>query len=338
MPSKGSVHVAVLFADFPNANAGWSTETMFSRSIPEAKKYLEEMSYYTLDLQFKPLNKWLRMSGIHESYSFLSFDEHLRFMREAVTLADPDFDFSEIDSVIVIAHEKADSFSWSPAFTPADSYFGISADGNVITNGVTRGVDWTGFSPYVIAHEMGHTLGLADLYEIGVPSPQQHANVGNFGIMGLIVPHAGASRYGSMDPLNGNEMLAWHRWQLGWIEDSEVFCSTSSLSSIEVVPLTENAGTRMLVVPVDSSRVIVAENRISEGYDRNLPIGGILVYSVDTRIDTGRGSIKVQGDYVGDWPNSSVFLQLGEQITVEGHEISITSKVGLNYFMEVSTP
>ena len=214
----------------------------------------------------------------------------------------------------------------------------MSADGNVITNGVTRGVDWFDFSPYVIAHEMSHTMGLPDTYEIGATSPALHAHVGNFGIMGLIVPHTGGSILGSLDPLNGNEMLAWHRWQLGWVEDSEVFCATSSTTSIEFGPLTKNLGSRMLVMPVDSSRVLVAENRASDGYDQNLLTGGVLVYSVDTRIDTGKGPIKVQGDFSGDWPDSSILLQPEEKITDAGYEIFITSKVGNNYFIEISTP
>ena len=54
--------------------------------------------------------------------------------------------------------------------------FGLSADGNVVTNGVTRGVDWANFPANVIAHEMSHTMGLPDTYEIGAASPALHAN------------------------------------------------------------------------------------------------------------------------------------------------------------------
>ena len=133
-------------------------------------------------------------------------------------------------------------------------------------------------------------------------------------------------------------MLAWHRWQLGWIEDSEVFCATSSTTSIKLGPLTKNLDSRMLVMPVDSSRVLVAENRAIDGYDQNLLTGGILVYSVDVRIAPGKAPIRVQGDYSGDWPDSSVLLQPGEKITVTGYEISVNSKVGNDYFIEISTP
>ena len=66
--------------------------------------------------------------------------------------------------------------------------------------------------------------------------------------------------------------------------------------------------------------------------------GGILVYSVDVRIAPGKAPIRVQGDYSGDWPDSSVLLQPGEKITVTGYEISVTSKVGNDYFIEISTP
>ena len=330
---NGGPRAAVLFVDFPNANAVNSTESVFSEGMQEGIDSVAP----DFDLQFEPLHKWLRMSGEHESYDWLSSDDYLRFMQEAVDLADPDFDFSEIDSVIVIADEKADSFTFSPAFTPTDSYFALTADGNVITNGVARAADWANFPAEVIAHEMSHTMGLPDTYEIGtVVAAEQHQHVGNFGIMGQIAP-LDFNTYLS-DRFKGNEMLAWHRWQLGWIEDSEVFCATSSTTSIKLGPLTKNLGSRMLVMPVDSSRVLVAENRAIDGYDQNLLTGGILVYSVDVRIASGKGPIRVQGDYSGDWPDSSVLLQPGEKITVTGYEISVTSKVGNDYFIEISTP
>jgi len=330
---NGGPRAAVLFVDFPNANAVNSTESVFSEGMQDGI----DSGAPDFDLQFEPLHKWLRMSGEHESYDWLLFDDYLRFMQEAVDLADPDFDFSEIDSVAVIADEKALSFPSILAFSPDAVISGLlPADGNQITNGVTRGPDYGHYSAEVISHEMSHTMGLPDTYEIGATNPAQHQHVGNFGIMGQIEPMD--FNRSLSDRFKGNEMLAWHRWQLGWIEDSEVFCATSSTTSIEVGPLTKNLGSRMLVMPVDSSRVLVAENRSSDGYDQNLLTGGILVYSVDERIATGKGPIKVQGDYSGDWADSSVLLQPGEKITVTGYEISVTSKVGNNYFIEISTP
>ena len=342
MSSTGSPRVAVLFVDFPNVNAVNSTESVFSKHIPGAENYLETMSSGKLDLQFEPLHKWLRMSGELESYDqfeWLSAESQARFMQEAVDLADPDFDFSEIDSVIVIADEKALSFpsivGFSPEPVPVISGL-LPVDGNVIRNGVLRGADYGDYSAEAISHEMGHIMGLPDTYEVVDISTAYHTHVGNFGIMGQIVPMD--FNRSLSDRFKGNEMLAWHRWQLGWIEDSEVFCATSSTTSIKLGPLTKNLGSRMLAMPVDSSRVLVAENRAIDGYDQNLSTGGILVYSVDERIATGKGPIKVQGDYSADWPDSSVLLQPGEKITVAGYEISVTSKVGNNYFIEISTP
>ena len=342
MSSTGSPRVAVLFVDFPNVNAVNSTESVFSKQIPGAENYLETMSSGKLDLQFEPLHKWLRMSGELESYdqfAWSSGETQARFMQEAVDLADPDFDFSEIDSVIVIADEKALSFPSIVGFSP-EPVTVISGllpvDGNVIRNGVLRGTDYGDYSAEAISHEMSHIMGLPDTYEVVDISTAYHTYVGNFGIMGQIIPMDFNSSLS--DRFKGNEMLAWHRWQLGWIEDSEVFCATSSTTSIKLGPLTKNLGSRMLAMPVDSSRVLVAENRAIDGYDQNLSTGGILVYSVDERIATGKGPIKVQGDYSGDWPDSSVLLQPGKKITVAGYEISVTSKVGNSYFIGIDIP
>ena len=340
---NGGPRAAVLFVDFPNANAVNSTESVFSEGMQEGIDSVAP----DFDLQFEPLHKWLRMSGEHESYDWLLSDDYLRFMQEAVDLADPDFDFSEIDSVIVIADEKALSFPSIVAISPDAVISGLlPADGNQITNGVLLDAD-NGNGDHaaeVMSHEMSHTMGLPEAYEVVDISTANssfsanHTHVGNFGIMGLPWPQTGGLASGSQDRFKGNEMLAWHRWQLGWIEDSEVFCATSSTTSIEVGPLTKNLGSRMLVIPVDSSRVLVAENRASDGYDQNLLTGGILVYSVDVRIASGKGPIRVQGDYSGDWPDSSVLLQPGEKITVAGYEISVTSKVHNSYFLEISIP
>ncbi|MBJ27919.1 MAG: hypothetical protein CL776_03880, partial [Chloroflexi bacterium] len=143
MSSTGSPRVAVLFVDFPDVNAVNSTESVFSKSIPGAEYYLETMSSGKLDLQFEPLHKWLRMSGELESYDQFEWspaENQAQFIQEAVDLADPDFDFSEIDSVIIIVDENALSIPLSSAFVPGEqgTNRSLSADGNVIRNGGPR--------------------------------------------------------------------------------------------------------------------------------------------------------------------------------------------------------
>ena len=183
---NGGPRAAVLFVDFPNANAVNSTESVFSEGIQEGV----DLAVPDFDLQFEPLHKWLRMSGEHESYDWLLFDDYLRFMQEAVDLADPDFDFSEIDLVVVIADEKALSFPSIVAISPDAVISGLlPADGNQITNGVLRGTDNGDYSAEVIAHEMSHNMGLPDTYDVEEGgSLLSHQYVGNFGIMGHIVP------------------------------------------------------------------------------------------------------------------------------------------------------
>lgn len=331
--------MAVLFADFPDAAGSQTTESLYDLNVPGAEEYLERMSGGALDLQFEPLHRWLRMSGQHASYGFsgsgqtgaaLTFLDHLGYIQEAIGVADPDFDFAGISSVLVIADPNADSMH-SPAFTPNSAFWGVRADGEFITSAVTRGGDWYGVgtieaSPYVVAHEMGHALGLSDLYEIGAPHPALHEPVGNFGIMGLIVGRAGGSLGGQMDPLVGNEMLAWHRWQLGWLADERVACIDAAQASLDLSPMASSTGIGAAVVPVGEFKVVVVENRRRVGYDLHLQQEGVLVYTIDTTRLTGSAPIVVQGSYSGDWPDSAVLLQPGESIVVEGLSISVVSR------------
>jgi M6 family metalloprotease-like protein len=348
MPSQGIVRVAVLFVDFPDAVSVQTTEELFGTNVPWAEAYLEAMSFGDLDLQFEPLHTWLRMSETHGAYGFsgasqsgiiMTFEDHRAYIQKAVALADPDFDFEGIDSVLIIADPKADSMH-SPAFVPDDPYWGVTADGQLITSGVTRGGDYydLGQSGYTVAHEMGHTLGLSDLYEIGTPFPLLHRFVGNFGIMGLLVPRVGGLALGQEDPLRGSEMLAWHRWQLGWVESPQVACVTTFPGSVLLSPVANETGIKAAIVPVNGTNAIVVENRQQVGYDLNLAAEGVLVYTVDTTMFTGTGAIVVQGSFSGDWPDSSVLLQPGETLTVEGYDVSVISALGEDYLLEISAP
>ncbi len=63
-------------------------------------------------------------------------------------------------------------------------------------------------------HESGHTMGLPDLYAYQYDPANyddQHRFVGGFGLMGYIDG-------------NAPEFFAFERWQLGWLEDSQIIC------------------------------------------------------------------------------------------------------------------
>ena len=77
------------------------------------------------------------------------------------------------------------------------------------------------------------------------------------------------------------------------------------------------------MVRIQEHKVVVIESRKRIGFDRNLGQEGVLVYTVDTTRPTGAGPIAVQGEYPGVWPDSSVLLQMGEQLVVEEYTVTL---------------
>jgi hypothetical protein len=78
-------------------------------------------------------------------------------------------------------------------------------------------------------------------------------------------------------------------------------------------------------MPLSESKAAVVEVRRAEGIDANIVKPGVLVYTVDTSLTSGKGAIKV-------YPNSADdprFLQstraAGESVSVEGLKIEVVS-------------
>ena len=158
--------MAVLFLDFPDARARHTTRQEAELGLPYIKRYLETASYGRIETEFTPLHRWLRAAHSYRSYR-RNFSvpgnsaNPLDPDAEAVRLADPEFDFTDHDAVMVVL---------------PSSHFGNGlATGSIRTEegtlarvrinflsvaGPRQPLEWG----LVAAHELAHMLGLLDLY------------------------------------------------------------------------------------------------------------------------------------------------------------------------------
>ena len=135
-----------------------------------------------------------------------------------------------------------------------------------------------------IAHELGHVLGLPDLYDRsrGVEPEHRHWVVGCWSLMA-----AGSWGCGTDDRVNWvrpTHMGAWEKIQLGWLSEIEEaapaliqeFTLTPVLSSRHVLKIPLESGE-----PVDTNEYLLVEYRAKEGFDVDIPASGVLIYHVD---------------------------------------------------------
>ncbi len=375
-PAVGTVKVAVLFVDFPDAPATHTTHEEAQLGLPYAKKYLETVSYTKLKPEFVPLHQWLRAENNYSHYLEESVigDRSIggSVDEEAVRLADSEFDFTDFDAVMLVM--------------PSSHFGGGNAGERVSTEEGTIGritrinnkpVDqpraprqWGSSG----AHELVHNLGLSDLYPYAAnhhrpPYPPAGVWVETeFGLMGLdayfhaseddprlayrVLFPSGRRSTGYTHRLEAAEMLAWSRWQLGWLEPDQIHCLTQleTETTITISPVAFPGNEpAMIAIPVSETEVIVIESRRKLGYDagreHQWPDGaqttfpalyeeGVLVYTVNASLDSGELPLKVAGDPGNGHLDHSPILTQGQSVTIGDYTITIKTS---NYYTDIIT-
>ena len=343
LASTGTLRVAVLFVDFPNAIAPYSTLDEADRSLGFIEGFLEASSYGRLDIELRPHHRWLRARHDYDHYlhgsSLGSQSLQLGIAEEAARIADPDFDFSGVDALMVV-HPSV--------------YFGgggtgqeriETQEGEVQTllintfrvEGRPSAQQWGD----VAAHELVHNLGLADLYPYDARRHEPHVGAGDrtwflteFGPMGLRA-YGPSGRAGYREAI---EMLAWSRWQLGWLDEAQIRCIEEPIATVTLSPVADPGdGIAMAAVPLSDTEVIVIESRRSLGYDSGALLDeGVLVYTVDAMISSGLLPMKLAGDpgnaHFDDYP----LLRVGESVTVRGYTITVDTDDGNTHTVTVT--
>ena len=336
--TTGRLRVAVLFVDFGDAIGINSAQQESLKGLPYMRQFLESSSYRRLRIESVPLFQWLRAQHGYQHYlrsSVFGLEDIQRGIdREAVRLADPHFDFSGIDALMIVmpsAHFRGGN---------ATGYV-ETAEGRVSTLRVNTfpGAGRVDVG-YVMAHELAHNLGLADLYSYkGSPytsyrrpappadgRPWRWVELGLMGLSSWVPTERVAA-----GEIEAAEMLAWSRWQLGWLGDDQVRCVRELDATVELSPVADPGdGIAMAAVPLSTDEVIVVESRRRIGYDKRAAWGegAVVVYTVDAWVRSGELPIRLAADAGRGYTSESPILTEGESVTVRGYTITVTADDG----------
>ncbi|MDQ1006535.1 M6 family metalloprotease-like protein [Streptomyces sp. V4I23] len=279
---SGTIRVAMIFVDFPDAPAT-ETPAQDAAQITPGADWLWNASYGKAWLAITQHQRWVRMPRVSTDYGYargLTHEAHEAYVKDAVTAADPYVDFSQYAMVYVVPTRNASAISFTPTYVYDPGTAGVVADGSRIKWAVTFGQDMWHWGRKLVAHETGHTFGLPDLYAFDAGA-DAHRFVGGWDVMGLV---GGA----------GPQYFAWHSWKLGWTRDSQVVCRASAGSDTVYLTAVEyGSGTKMAVVRTSSTTAYVVESRRGVQADTAVCSTGALIYRIDTSVRTGEGPIRV---------------------------------------------
>ena len=307
--STGVFKVAVLFADFPDARASDNDKADIHRNLAESERYLETISGGRLDVQFSHHPGWITAQKDWREYA----EEDALGNPDAVSdsiVAEAalgarrlsGFDGTAYDSLMVVLPRSRFGGGQANTGHSIGGAAGVSRwslinnqENNQAPTG-SRDRNWW----FTAAHELVHNLGLADLYPYDAdvrdtpdPPGDKHWVRFEVGLMGLEVnfparpdaypytvdwpaTYVDQTDYDRL--LQAREMLAWSRWQLGWLDEGRVVCLGSPTDvTVELTPAASAGGIAMVAIPhhADDRLVIVVESRRPVRYDRRETVDGV---------------------------------------------------------------
>ncbi|NBM19249.1 M6 family metalloprotease domain-containing protein [Streptomyces sp. GC420] len=294
--SKGRVRALNLMIDFPDAPGVGPALGRLAEFFPQTAKWFATSSYGRLDYHAEaPVKDWLRMPMTFEAYGIdrgAPFEPGYRWLlQDIVDAADPEVDFDDYDLVNVLVTPNAGPSALDTVLsvTFSDNAEAPAADGVTLANTsfiYSRQDDGSGSysrTGYrVLPHENGHVFGLPDLY-----TAHGGGAVGHWDIM-------------SEDWGANNDLLGWHKWKLGWLTDGQIACAADKgVTEHRLAPLAgRDRRPKFVFVPVSARSGYAVEVRTRAGNDEAVCKPGVLIYKVETDVDTGRGPIVVSDSSV----------------------------------------
>ncbi|WP_405898295.1 M6 family metalloprotease domain-containing protein [Streptomyces sp. NBC_00727] len=288
--STGRVRALNLMIDFPDAQGTEPAMDRLAEFFPQTTDWFRTSSYGRLTyIPEAPIRSWLRMPlpfeeyGIERGSPYEPGYRHL--VQDIVAAADPKVDFDEYDLVNILVTPNAGP-------SALDTVLSVTFSGNdeaPLADGVplsntsfvySRQDDGSGSyarTGYrVLPHENGHVFGLPDLYTM-----EGGGSVGHWDIM-------------SEDWGANNDMLGWHKWKLGWLDNDQVSCAARPGTTENVLePLATRGGLKLAFVPLTAESGYAVEVRTPAGNDEAICRPGVLIYKVSSAVDTGRGPVSV---------------------------------------------
>jgi M6 family metalloprotease-like protein len=284
------VNIGVVYLDF--ADYRWSREEtayeLTSFLIEPITSYYDTMSQSTIQFNWVVIEDILSMKDNANSYNITRgfHDERYDIKREIVPMLDNIFDIYDFDIFLFGINpdvpESIADVSWMSMISFDDKNHYVA----LISNDTRR-------NGYVnIAHEIGHMLGLPDLYK-NVCAKNSDCRDGTNDWLWQFQYTGSWSLMSRADHPN-NELLAWERWLLEWIDDDDVECINKEQEYvIEIISsFSQDRGTKMVSINLGEHRNLVIEMKEQRPYCLTCE-QGLLVYTVNSAVNEDTDYIRI---------------------------------------------
>jgi M6 family metalloprotease-like protein len=297
----------IIGADFPDKIGGTKSPKELNQSLTSSvEKFWTAQSSIPVKFDWKWSSDWIRMPNSINSYSLggsffqgkFNPEAYFNFAKEIISKTDSDIDFTGVNFLFIvfppgIKNEEIGTFLVHTQGTYS------TREGNIF-NLIMAGGDYNSASTYI--HEFGHALGLTDIRDT--------LDLGNQKSDGMY--------YDIMNNPTYPELLVWHRYLLGFLENSQIHCINSSDASTHwLVPVASvSKQVKGIIIPLSSTEAVIVESRRAIGFDTALSsrsdLVGAVVYTLDSKIPYRRTPVKV-----------AQVLKNNDSVNVGGYKITV---------------
>lgn len=280
------IKALIFFVDFSDQKSNTLHSSNFESVTSQISKYYRSISNGLIRFKWTQEKSIARMPKSLIEYGAgarsLSI-QSVQIILDAQKVAFKDSPNRNFDYFIVVSPPEISHSQLSTSLSL------LQSDSELINSTILANDFWSSGKPWtILAHEIGHAMGLLDLYSYQVANNvSQHPSL-------FLRQFQYMRFYDLMNWPTGPapEISAWNRWELGILKNEQVRCLPHSNTETTLEALeSQDDGIKALFLKITEFQIIVVENRQAIGFDRALPSAatGIIIYMVNLRENSGYG-------------------------------------------------